>query len=438
MQTQQLPRGLGVPSLVQREGEGLGLAVHVRAVPLSPGASLVRRCSSSSSCCRSGCISCAADSPAWEIFPASRARAQQGLEFLLELSNPRAFISPGVVDCVALTSGALLGWLVWSSGREESCCSALWVQLWSQGCFSCLCPGHRGPPAPTRSGSSPAWALGGGERSSRRQRCLFSRFSFGKRQILAVPAAEMGEFEPEARTTGWSKHLPPLFQGSRCSPMPAPAWPRPLPSLMPWSCCGSALQVLQTFLCPRRRSRPLALNLLSFGWSEGLSGAELQLCKRQHVAHRPCPCAGQSRDGWRPGPVPGADISWQEVSPPTWAGAASRQRQDSAPARHGCPGPGGGPVGRTGARGALGCPGVTWPPSGIRLCLVSRCRVDAMCLFLRCSPARGGTGTRPAPRRLPSLNLRCLTAGALLTSIPWLRGLFGEEWASLRGCVLAG
>lgn len=38
---------------------------------------------------------------------------------------------------------------------------------------------------------------------------------------------------------------------------------------------------------------------------------------------------------------------------------------------------------------------------------------------------------------LPSLNLHCLTAGVLLTSIPWLRGLFGEEWASLRIRVLA-
>lgn len=42
-----------------------------------------------------------------------------------------------------------------------------------------------------------------------------------------------------------------------------------------------------------------------------------------------------------------------------------------------------------------------------------------------------------ALRSLPSLNLYCLTAGVLLTSIPWLRGLFGEEWASLRIHVLA-
>lgn len=43
-----------------------------------------------------------------------------------------------------------------------------------------------------------------------------------------------------------------------------------------------------------------------------------------------------------------------------------------------------------------------------------------------------------ALRSLPILNLHCLTAGALLTSIPWLWGLFGEEWASLRIRLLVG
>lgn len=65
-----------------------------------------------------------------------------------------------------------------------------------------------------------------------------------------------------------------------------------------------------------------------------------------------------------------------------------------------------------------------------------------MCLFLLggecCSPARGGTRAPMAWHHLPSLNLHCLTAGALLTSIPWLRGLLEEQWASLRIRVLAG
>lgn len=87
------------------------------------------------------------------------------------------------------------------------------------------------------------------------------------------------------------------------------------------------------------------------------------------------------------------------------------------------------PLGRCRGSGWVLCPGAGGP-------------VDAMCLFVLggecCSPARGGTGTRMALRSLPSLNLHCLTAGALLTSIPWLWGLFGEEWASLRIRLLVG
>lgn len=76
------------------------------------------------------------------------------------------------------------------------------------------------------------------------------------------------------------------------------------------------------------------------------------------------------------------------------------------------------------------------------MCPGAGSRVDAMCLFLLggecCSPAQEGTHACMAWHCLPSLNLHCLTAGALLTSILWLRGLFGEEWASLRIRALAG
>lgn len=157
----------------------------------------------------------------------------------------------------------------------------------------------------------------------------------------------MGEFVSKAGTMGWPSISDPFFKAPgvpqrRCQPDHVPCLPQ---------CSGLAVGLHCRSCRPRRRSRPLALNLLSSGWSEGLSGAEPQLCKRQHVIHCPCPCAGQNGDGWRLGPVPGTDISWQEVSPPTWAGATSSQRQGSAPARQGCPRPRGVP---RGARGNWG------------------------------------------------------------------------------------
>lgn len=186
----------------------------------------------------------------------------------------------------------------------------------------------------------------------------------------------------------------------------------------------------------KRWSRPQGLNLPRSGWSRA--------APLQEVACRClCPCAGQNREGWCPGLVPGTIHLLARGPSLTWAPAAGTRALPLPPwgiliLRGPCMRGDHGPLVPAAPRCPLGrCRGSGWV-----LCPGAGGPVDAMCLFVLggecCSPARGGTGTRMALRSLPSLNLHCLTAGALLTSIPWLWGLFGEEWASLRIRLLVG
>lgn len=65
---------------------------------------------------------------------------------MLELSNPCVFISLGVVDRICLTSGALLGLLVWLGVKVGRKAGALLFSLGSAlvtGTFlPVLCPSH--------------------------------------------------------------------------------------------------------------------------------------------------------------------------------------------------------------------------------------------------------------------------------------------------------
>lgn len=160
------------------------------------------------------------------------------------------------------------------------------------------------------------------------------------------------------------------------------------------------------------------------------------------------------REGSCPGPVPGTvhllacrltfDVGWshQQPAPGLCLSPALRRAR-------GCP-----PSPGRGERGPAGwwwttkphhrLPGYDLGPArdqvgscvqvqaaGLMQCACS-CLAGECCL-----PAWGGTRARVAWHRRPSLNLHCLTAGALLTSMPWLRGLFREEWASPHTRVLA-
>lgn len=88
---------------------------------------------------------------------------------MLELSNPCVFISLGIVDHISLTSGALLGLLIWLGVKVRRKADVLLFGLGSAlvtGMFMpVLCSSHRGLPAPARSRSSPAWELSSEERS---------------------------------------------------------------------------------------------------------------------------------------------------------------------------------------------------------------------------------------------------------------------------------
>jgi len=135
-----------------------------------------------------------------------------------------------------------------------------------------LCPSHRGLPARPR--SSPAWELGGGERSHHRQHRVTSVFAvlpplFQQKSGPGSPAGSgatcaggrNGSVSRRSRTMGRSSMMArssshPVFMAlaapqSRCQPGHIPRLP-----CCPGSRCGSGLRVLQTSLCPGRSPDP--------------------------------------------------------------------------------------------------------------------------------------------------------------------------------------